>query len=92
MNWGTLFSAGLSIAEIAKDIYSNFAKKKNEANQSKAEESTLSALEKRITSLENNELRQSELILQMANQIKTLTGKLRTAYHLYLCLPVLFGM
>ena len=78
--WPQIISGAISIAEMAGKILSS-----NKKEKAKTEGDTNlepANLLKRIETLENNELKQAELVQQMAQQILVLTKKSKTNYTL----------
>jgi len=73
LNW---IAAGLSIAEIAKEIYKS-VKNNKEKQTAKPPDFSPDGLIKRMTDIETSQLKQAELLSNMADQVKLLTNRLR---------------
>lgn len=78
--WGQLIPTAISIAEMAGKILSS--NKKEKAKTEGDHSFDPASLLKRIETLEKNELKQAELIQQMAQQILGLTKKSKANYTL----------
>jgi hypothetical protein len=71
--WGQILSAGLSIADIARGIYKSTKKSKESSSES---------LSLRVDQLENNLVKQAELLTQMADQNQQLIKKVRIYFYI----------
>ncbi len=88
--WGQLIPTAISIAEMAGKILSS--NKKEKAKTEGDHSFDPASLLKRIETLEKNELKQAELIQQMAEQILVLTKKSKTNYTLALVGIIIAGL
>ena len=75
--WWNIISKGATIAEIAKQIYTTI---KKETPSSPPPTGDLSDLYARMAYLEKNEVRQAELIKQMAEQNNAVAKKAQNAF------------
>lgn len=88
--WGQLIPTAISLAEMAGKILSTNRKQK--AKTERDHNFDPAALLKRIETLENNELKQAELIQQMAQQNLLLIKKAENGFRLSvvsICIAVL---
>jgi hypothetical protein len=75
--WGTIISTGLSVVEIARNIYQSTHIEKD---KNSGKEITLGNLHQRVDALEKGELQQAQITLKLAEQVNALTRKLQIAY------------
>jgi hypothetical protein len=78
--WAKLIPTAISLVEMAGSVLSSNQKEK--ARLAKIDDFDLESLTKRIEVLESNELKQAELIQQMAQQNLTLIKKAENNYKL----------
>jgi hypothetical protein len=76
--WNIL-SASLTLADVAKSIYTSIKKDKKPEAGKAAETSAIDDIYKKIEMLAQAEVKQAELIAQLAEQVKLNNTRARTA-------------
>ncbi len=78
--WWNIISNGAVIADIAKQIYTSIKTEKTKASTGGPKDNNIDTLLLRIDYLEKNEIRQADLIKQMAENTNAIAKKAQNAY------------
>ncbi len=78
--WWNIISNGAVIADIAKQIYTSIKTDKAKGSQDSPNESNIGNLQLRIDYLEKNEIRQAELVKQLAENTNAIAKKAQNAF------------